>query len=145
VRVFGGRVWVTPAPTGSTTSVCVGPRGGSWGAEEGHSSAALRRSFCLPVFPRGSAVSLVPLACFTAHLSEVGPAAELELQDERTVGHLVHILALWMGEREAGLQLPRGVRSPRAGLLTSPLQAPFAPRCPAPGGCLPGSSKMQPC
>lgn len=40
-------------------------------------------------------MSLVPLACFTAHLSEVGPAAELELQDERAVGHLVHILALF--------------------------------------------------
>lgn len=42
---------------------------------------------------------LVPLACFTAHLSEVRPAAELELQDKRAVGHLVHILALWMGDR----------------------------------------------
>lgn len=48
---------------------------------------------------------LVPLAGFTAHLSEVGPAAELELEDERAVGHLVHILALCRDtERGAGSQ-----------------------------------------
>lgn len=46
-------------------------------------------------FSHGVTVFLVPLACFTAHLSEVGPAAELELQDERAVGHLVHILAFF--------------------------------------------------
>lgn len=50
-------------------------------------------------FSHGVTVFLVPLACFTAHLSEVGPAAELELQDKRAVGHLVHILAFWMGDK----------------------------------------------
>lgn len=61
---------------------------------------ALPWSFGLPVLPRGSRCLLVALAGFTAHLSEVGPAAELELEDERAVGHLVHILALCRGHRE---------------------------------------------
>lgn len=93
----------------------------------------------------GHAVSLVPLACFTAHLSEVGPAAELELQDERAVGHLVHILALWMGDRGKQGYSCLGDEEPQGVLLTSTMQAPFAPQCPAPGGFLPGSSKMQLC
>lgn len=129
MHVFGGRVWVMPAPTGSTTGVCVGPGADSQGGEEGHGLAALRRSFCLPVFPRGGhAVSLVPLACFTAHLSEVGPAAELELEDERAVGHLVHILALWMGDRGKQGYSCFGGEEPRGGgtLLSSPRQASFA-------------------
>lgn len=73
----------------------------------------------------GHTASLVPLACFTAHLSEVGPAAELELQDERAVGHLVHILALWMGDR--GKQGYSCLEEPQGGLLTSTMQALFAP------------------
>lgn len=91
---------MTPAPTGSTISVCVGPRGDSRGGEEGPGSAAAPGvAFAFQFSHGGHAVSLVPLARFTAHLSEVGPAAELELQDERAVGHLVHILALWVGDR----------------------------------------------
>lgn len=87
-----------PAPTGSTTSVCVGPREGS----RGERKSPARRPFGAALafqFSHRVTMFLVPLACFTAHLSEVRPAAELELQDKRAVGHLVHILALWMGDR----------------------------------------------
>lgn len=41
-----------------------------------------------------SAGSSVSLAGFAAHLSEVGAAAELELQHQWTVRHLVYIFAL---------------------------------------------------
>lgn len=72
------------------------------------------RAFAFQLSHGGHAGSLVPLACFTAHLSEVGPAAELELQDERAVGHLVHILALWMGDRgKKGYNYLGGEEPPR--------------------------------
>lgn len=48
-------------------------------------------SIFVAFFPRGS----VALAGLAAHLSEVRTAAELELQDQRAVGHFVNIFALW--------------------------------------------------
>lgn len=61
-------------------------------------------SFSLPLsFSLGLALVLhrsVALAGLAAHLSEVGPAAELELQYQRTVRHFVYIFAFWREEEE---------------------------------------------
>lgn len=80
----------------------MGGRGDSQGGQGGParqpSGVALAFQFCHGA-PAVSRCVLVALAGFTAHLSEVGPAAELELEDERAVGHLVHILALCRGHR----------------------------------------------
>lgn len=84
------------------------PRAGREGPARQPSGGVLAFQFC----HGGPAVSrcvLVALAGFTAHLSEVGPAAELELEDERAVGHLVHILALCRGHRE-GSRVMAGLR-----------------------------------
>lgn len=90
---FGGRRLPLEARAESAWEPGEIPRADREGTARQPSGRALAFQFC----HGGPAVSrrvLVALAGFTAHLSEVGPAAELELEDERAVGHLVHILAL---------------------------------------------------
>lgn len=59
----------------------------------------------LPLFSLSLALALalqrsVALAGLAAHLSEVRPAAELELQYQRTVRHFVYIFAFWRGSEK---------------------------------------------
>lgn len=57
---------------------------------------SLSCSLCIALVPPGS----VPLAGLAAHLSEVGTAAELELQYQRAVGHFIYIFAFWREQEE---------------------------------------------
>lgn len=91
---FGGRRLPLEARAESAWEPGEIPRAEREGTARRPSGRALAFQFCHGG-PTVSCRVLVPLAGFTAHLSEVGPAAELELEDERAVGHLVHILALF--------------------------------------------------
>lgn len=91
------------------------PRAGRVGPAQQPSGVALAFQFCHGA-PAVSRCVLVALAGFTAHLSEVGPAAELELEDERAVGDLVHILALCRGHRAGGAGSQPGSGDPGGGL-----------------------------
>lgn len=59
-------------------------------------SLSLFCSLCIALVPPGS----VPLAGLAAHLSEIGTAAELELQYQRAVGHFIYIFAFWREKEE---------------------------------------------